>query len=112
MSYTYLTQSMANLFQLLGVPYLVGKRKFKLVFQGPGRLSELQCRRFSGSFHDFFFREKGLDRTILLSWLENPAILSWSFTEKKDISNISTQHHAGLVGFDSTARNKAIGFGW
>ena len=28
-------------FKLLGIPYLVGKIKFKLFFQGPGRLSEL-----------------------------------------------------------------------
>ena len=35
-----LTWPMAKLEKLFGITCLVGKIKFKLVFQGPGRLSE------------------------------------------------------------------------
>ena len=36
---TYLANGLP--FELLGIPYLVGKIKFKLFFQGPGRLIEI-----------------------------------------------------------------------
>ena len=60
----YLTQPMANRLKLLGIPYLVGKTKFQLLFHGPNWLSKIQlpvpmdtiptkdwgsqCRRFIG----------------------------------------------------------------